>query len=38
MKKVLTICLTLALAAGVAVAAELKSGLEPGKLIGPSTS
>lgn len=35
MKKVLTICLTLALAAGVAVAAELKSGLEPGKLIGP---
>ena len=36
MKKALTICLTLSLVAGaVAVAAELKSGLEPGKLIGP---
>ena len=36
MKKALTICLALSLVAGaVAVAAELKSGLEPGKLIGP---
>ncbi|HVU86429.1 MAG TPA: hypothetical protein VHD36_03860 [Pirellulales bacterium] len=35
MKRALTICLTLAFAASVAVAAELKSGLEPGKLIGP---
>ena len=35
MKKALTVCLTVALVASVAVAAELKSGLEPGKLIGP---
>ncbi|MES1213054.1 MAG: hypothetical protein ABUL64_00570 [Singulisphaera sp.] len=35
MKKAISVCLTLALVASVAVAAELKSGLEPGKLIGP---
>jgi len=35
MKKALTVCLTVALVASVAVAAELKSGLEPGKLVGP---
>jgi hypothetical protein len=33
--KALNVCLTLALLASVAVAAELKSGLEPGKPIGP---
>ena len=35
MKKALSVCLTVALLASVAVAVELKSGLEPGKLIGP---
>jgi len=35
MKTALTFCTTLALLASVAVAAELKSGLEPGKPIGP---
>jgi hypothetical protein len=35
MKRALTFCTTLALLVSVAVAAELKSGLEPGKPIGP---
>jgi hypothetical protein len=35
MKRALTVCLTLAVLASVAVAVELKSGLEPRKPIGP---
>ncbi len=35
MKKAFAVCFSLAVLASVAVAADLKSGLEPGKLIGP---